>query len=300
VCPNPGTIDAARDKRLIPAVTRHLSGQSFTVWRCVNCGSLHSQEPVDLGDCYANYPVSDHQMNFHTRLAYRNRLRLLKRHGLGLNDSILDYGCGAGLFVRFLRETGYRDVRGFDPYVDGFSDQSSLRDPCDVVVSYDVVEHHDDPKSFLEGVVRLVKPGGLLVIGTPNASSIELDRLDEFFMDLQQPYHRHILSEHVLLELLAQSGVALQTVDRRSHWDTWVPTVNSRFLWTYCYKGGGVETVIGPPDVKLIVTSPSLLFYALFGYFYPTTGSLTLILRRRQSPGACEPRDGGRQDPFDS
>ncbi len=44
--------------------------------------------------------------------------------------------------------------------------------PADVVVAGEVIEHLDDPGGFLDGVHALVKPGGLLVVTTPNGSGL--------------------------------------------------------------------------------------------------------------------------------
>jgi SAM-dependent methyltransferase len=44
--------------------------------------------------------------------------------------------------------------------------------PADLVVAGEVIEHLDDPGSFLDGLHALVAPGGLLVVTTPNAAGL--------------------------------------------------------------------------------------------------------------------------------
>ena len=44
--------------------------------------------------------------------------------------------------------------------------------PAELVVAGEVIEHLDDPGSFLDGVHRLVAPGGMLVVTTPNAAGL--------------------------------------------------------------------------------------------------------------------------------
>ena len=44
--------------------------------------------------------------------------------------------------------------------------------PADVVVAGEVIEHLDDPGTFLGGVHHLVAPGGVLVVSTPNAAGL--------------------------------------------------------------------------------------------------------------------------------
>jgi 2-polyprenyl-3-methyl-5-hydroxy-6-metoxy-1,4-benzoquinol methylase len=44
--------------------------------------------------------------------------------------------------------------------------------PADVVVAGEVIEHLDDPGSFLDGLHHLVAPDGVLVVTTPNATGL--------------------------------------------------------------------------------------------------------------------------------
>jgi len=43
-------------------------------------------------------------------------------------------------------------------------------DVFDVVVAFEIVEHIREPRDFLNEIVRVLKPGGLLVISAPHAS----------------------------------------------------------------------------------------------------------------------------------
>ena len=45
-------------------------------------------------------------------------------------------------------------------------------EPADVVVAGEIIEHLDDSGSFLEGLHSLVRPGGRLLVTTPNASGL--------------------------------------------------------------------------------------------------------------------------------
>src|SRR4029434_2563736 len=100
-----------------------------------------------------------------------------------------DYGCGCGIFVQYLREKGFLNVTGYDPYVSGHANLETLKQAYDVVVSYDVIEHYDDPREFMRGIGRLVRPDGLLAIGTPNADHLSLSSIRD--PGLHPPYHRH-------------------------------------------------------------------------------------------------------------
>jgi SAM-dependent methyltransferase len=263
----------------VPCNVRRFKDDVFTLWRCTGCGSLHCAEDADLPRYYAHYPLQQQALTLHERIGYGNRLRLLERQGFRRTDRLLDYGCGVGLFVRYLRDRGLWNASGFDPYVPALADSEVLRRRYDAVVSYDVIEHDDDPCAFLGTLSRLVRPGGLLVIGTPDAAHVSLDRKGD--PSLHPPYHRHLLSERALLGLGRKHGLEPIHVYRRSFYDSPIPTVNSRFMWRHIERSGGfLDAVTEPPRTGLILLSPVLLFLAFFGYFVPRGDNMLVTFRR--------------------
>ncbi len=67
-------------------------------------------------------------------------------------------------------------ARGYEAYAVDCRDVDAVRaldlEPADVVVAGEVIEHLDDPGGFLDGVHALVRPGGTLVVTTPNAAGL--------------------------------------------------------------------------------------------------------------------------------
>lgn len=289
LCDEPGTLagvaQAGAEVGAVPCNVREFSRDLFTLWRCTSCGSLHCAEDADLDRYYARYPLKTQKLTFNDRIGYRNRLRLIQKQGLTSSARVLDYGCGAGLFVGFLREQGVENANGYDPFVPEYSDQRLLDQQYDAVVSYDVIEHADDPRAFLQSLVRLVKPGGLLVIGTPNAENVSVSRKGD--PSLHVPYHRHILSERVLLALGKEAGCEPSQVYERSFYDSLYPTVNSRFMWRYIEKTGGMlDAAVEPPRTDVVLRSPDLLFFAFFGYFFPLGDNIVVSFRKGSRPAS--------------
>ncbi|MBS0211187.1 MAG: class I SAM-dependent methyltransferase [Planctomycetes bacterium] len=263
--------------RIASNIRRH-SQEKFTVWRCANCRSLHCKEAIDLDHYYSDYFTASHRLDWVTRLSYDVRLRWLRRQGYRKAHCLLDYGCGSGAFIEYLRGRGYQAF-GYDPYSESFGDRSLLSRRFDVVTSWDVIEHVSDPRSMLSQQAELVQDDGLLLVGTPEAGGIDLQR--PHTVELHQPYHRHILSERALVDLAAQIGWHAVEIKRRYHLDTLVPVVNTRFIWEYVYANDNLlDVVVESPRFACVFQSPRLLFFSVAGYFFPPRQAMQVFFRR--------------------
>jgi SAM-dependent methyltransferase len=96
---------------------------------------------------------------------------------------VLDVGAGQGYFSQVLKDRGYQ-VEACDYLEDNFKargvpfHKADLNrkiglpdDSYDVVVSVEVLEHLEDQFQFIREVLRVAKPGGLVVLTTPNILS---------------------------------------------------------------------------------------------------------------------------------
>jgi 2-polyprenyl-3-methyl-5-hydroxy-6-metoxy-1,4-benzoquinol methylase len=287
LCHSPGTFDTATDVVRVMSNLRRLQDQVFTVWRCSNCYSLHSKEEIDLNYYYRNYiKLPD---NYFTYIAYQNRLNLLAKHGFTKEKSLLDFGCGQGLFITFLKKKGYENVAGYDPYLLDFSYSDTLNRKYDFIVSYDVIEHVENPKKCFQQLVEKLNRDGVLTIGTPNAEGIDNSRHD--LTNLHQPYHRHILSKKALLNLGLKNKLKVERVLDRSFYDTPFPGVNWRAFKYYIKQTGGfLEIVEEAPKIFTILFSPKLLFYAFAGYFFSSPDCMTIVFRQYSNGPSDSPR----------
>lgn len=281
MCDAGGSFSDAVESARVSSNVRRFEDHSFTVWRCRSCRSLHSKEAVDLRAYYREYPFQKQKMDFAARRAYRNRLRQLQKHGLRREHRVLDFGCGAGLFVRFLEDAAFHGAVGYDPFVSAHNRPDRLRTRYDVITCQDVIEHFDDPRQCLEQLVPSLKTGGLLAIGTPTADHIDLSSVDRYQMELHQPYHRHILSEDALVRLAARFGLRLIAVDHRFYYDTLFPGVNTRFIKSYVRRLGNlIDVAVERPRLWATLSSPALVSYVFFGYLFPERANLTAFFRR--------------------
>lgn len=66
---------------------------------------------------------------------------------------------------------------------------TGLDESADAVAAFETIEHVSDPGAFLARIVRFLKPGGLLVLTTPNAAGFDVEYLGT---DSDQVYPEHV------------------------------------------------------------------------------------------------------------
>lgn len=281
LCREQGRFDEAIERARVQSNVREFQDESFTVWRCHACGSLHSREDIDLERYYRDYPVARQSDDAITRLLFRRRLRELRSAGLAHEHRVLDYGCGNGGFVKYLVRTGHTQAVGYDPYSEEYCNRATLAHRYDFVVCQDVIEHASDPARLVGELLDLLSPGGVLLLGTPNALALSLDDPIDVAGHLHQPYHRHIVSQAALENLFAASGAAILEVRSRWYVDSYIPFINTRFFFRYVHEcGGAIDVVFEPIKLGVIYGSLGLLRDAFFGrLLYP--GKETVLIARK-------------------
>lgn len=152
ICKSNTDLKNSSEHAYIRCNVREFNNNFFTFWRCLNCRSLHCFEEIDFAKYYANYPIRRQKYDFFAKQIFKKRLKILLKAGLKKGDTLLDYGCGSGHFVRFARNFGIL-AEGYDPYSsEKFSDINVLNKKYDFVVSQDVVEHDENPNGFIKTV----------------------------------------------------------------------------------------------------------------------------------------------------
>lgn len=271
---------SSAERAIVRSNVRRFVDERFAVWRCGSCGSIHADGAVDVASYYGGYPMHRIDLDWRVRAVYHRLLGRLVRAGVRAEHRILDYGCGSGAFISFLQKVGYRNAVGYDPHHTAFAKESLLSEKYDCVLAQDVLEHGENPWTLLEILRGLSTSGGLLAIGTPNASAIDLGRPESYVHTLHQPYHRHILSKTGLLNLGAPFAWKLLAYHPQSYIDTRVPFINGRFLLHYLRsRDDTFDAAFEPVEPSLRLLSPRGLFWGLWGSFLARETDVMVVYR---------------------
>lgn len=135
---------------------------------------------------------------------------------------LLDVGAGPGFLVAAARARGWdalgldlnawaaehaRDVVGVDVRVGGLDADSFPGELFDAITMMDVAEHVPDPDALLASAARLLRPGGVLVVLTPDAGAPLSRALGRRWPEVQRPgEHLVLYSRHGLAEAVRRHG----------------------------------------------------------------------------------------------
>jgi 2-polyprenyl-3-methyl-5-hydroxy-6-metoxy-1,4-benzoquinol methylase len=180
-----------------------------------------------------------------TESRVRKILRLLQSEPRG---RLLDIGCGGGELAQLLRECGWQvhgvereaslaaraEARGIAVRTADFGEAPLPWDAgaFEAVVAGEVIEHVVDTDHLLSEAARVLRPGGALVITTPNLASLEnrirlLLGCYPMWMDhrVAGTGHLRYYTPGLLRAQLAQHGLRVE-----EHLGNWVPLLPQRWV----------------------------------------------------------------------
>lgn len=204
-----------------------------TVWECLNsrCKLRFAAPQLDdkqLQAAYVKhyYPRSDKttaEIWENTPMAILHQVFgfAIRQFGEVAGKSLLDYGCGKGNLCRMASEFGM-DVVGIEPDESARAQAStgnsngvfaSLSDlqrahpnrQFDLICLWDSIEHLRSPWTDLSAIRTFSKPGGRLLITTPNAESLRARFFGRRWESYVNPTHFYYFTRPSLRAALAAS-----------------------------------------------------------------------------------------------
>lgn len=211
--------------------------------RCASCGLVYLDPmptPKEIATTYDGYVgTTDYFGKADKKMKRaRRRARRLKRYAQG--NRYLDVGCNGGFMVEAARQFGF-EATGMDldpvsiayaqehypenSYFQGTVEALADREAdagrtFDVIYCSEVIEHVPQSHHFVTALARLLKPGGVVQITTPDITHWRRPRNLETWDAFCPPDHCLFFSPANLAQLLAAHGLRIV---RRFH--SWKPGI---------------------------------------------------------------------------
>lgn len=146
---------------------------------CLDC-KLRFFKPLITGD--ENFYKALQQFEWYYS-DEKNEYNVAKKY-IQPDDSVLEVGCGKGAFKKFIPDNNYVGLE-FSKSAKELAKKSNIKiknksveeyakkhpKEFDVVVSFQVLEHVENPTSFIESKIKLLKKNGILIISVPAEDS---------------------------------------------------------------------------------------------------------------------------------
>lgn len=196
--------------------------KSTYLCKCLSCGFVFSRRvPTkdELNEHYMGYGRNDY-LSPVTIKRYNELLDRFEKYRK--TNRILDVGCGIGYFLEEAKKrnwevygTEYTDVAVEICKNKGISMQNGVLDPShydtesfDVITSFEVIEHINNPKEELASFYRLLRKGGAVYVTTPNFNSLLRYRLKETYDMICYPEHLSYYTPKTLRHVFRKAGFA--------------------------------------------------------------------------------------------
>lgn len=217
---------------------RHYRADGAEYSRCRGCGLVFQNPMPDERALRKRYDSDYYEYEIENEKNFFGLMKhALKDVGfeLGAPDAgqgkrILDIGCATGMLLDYLKKSGQWETEGVEvceaavrygrenrslSIFHGTLEEASCESASfEVVHASHVIEHVTDPSSFLREIYRILKPGGHLIITTPNIDGLQSKIFGAGWRSAIAD-HMYLFSKKTLAKFLLHSGF---TIEKRKTW----------------------------------------------------------------------------------
>ena len=213
-----------------------VTGEIFPIAVCNNCTARFTQD-IPAASAISKYYnsknyVSHSETNtgiinklYHAVRNYTLKSKIKLIEGFVSRGTILDYGCGTGMFLSVIKNAGW-DTYGMEPDGDArkiaienganvFSDKIKLEliikdKKLNVITLWHVLEHVTDMSETLAFFKSKLNQEGILIIAVPNYISYDAKYYKEYWAAYDVPRHLHHFELKSMKDLVEKAGFVLQ------------------------------------------------------------------------------------------
>jgi 2-polyprenyl-3-methyl-5-hydroxy-6-metoxy-1,4-benzoquinol methylase len=268
--------------------TRFSIEEVWDICRCIDCemeqlAPLPSSE--ELKDFYeTHYNFGGEKGTFYTGLReylFSSALYAfwlivdgdISFHNQKGSGRLLDVGCNEGRGLSICQKNGF-DVEGLELNEQAVKEARKRgffvktdpietiqpKDPYDVVLLSNVLEHSLGPKDMLFHVTRILKPYGQVWISCPNVDSWQRSVFGKYWINWHVPFHIVHFSQKTLTNILKETGFEIQEIRQESP-ALWV--AHSIIVRLFAKFGHPTKQLRNPFLVAILLILTRFLFFPI-------------------------------------
>lgn len=222
----------------------------YHIFRCGLCGLVFKDSILSENLLYMLYEDVDFS-GWAACQVYPTEKPVLKHiNSLPKGSKVLDYGCSSGRLLAqanpeierwgfevnkaAAREASTKGIR----MVTELNELSSLGQTFDAVLLMDVFEHLSNPTELLNGMVDLVKSGGMLIVSTGNADCRACQIDGPNFWYFRSIQHLCMITKQYAEKFASQAGLQIALWHECSHYDISFSNRVAQHLrqWIYAFR----------------------------------------------------------------
>jgi len=198
---------------------------SFRYVRCVDCGLVYITPRLTEAEIAYIYDLGfesksiqrPEPIDFSSYGSFFKQISPYRK-----NNTILDVGCFRGYLLMAAKERSWRvfgteiskraaqsaSNSGLNVHLGSLPDAHYSENYFDVISLFDVVEHLSDPMRYFREIRRILRPGGLVYLETPNFDSLLRFLFGQnwcvFF-----PWHLYFFTKNTIEHMIIKAGLQL-------------------------------------------------------------------------------------------
>lgn len=211
----------------------------------------------------------------------------------GQRGRLLDVGCGNGLFLAHMQNFGWQ-VSGIEPdpdavrsareryglqdiYIGSLENVEIKKNSFDAVTMNHVIEHLPDPVQTLKQCWYVLRPGGQLVLTTPNAESLGRHLFKRNWRGWEPPRHLFLFDSQTLASCAQKADILTYKIESRA--------TTAFYIWLFGCRLRKTRTLSKSipekyPKIRIFQAFGFWMLEYLINYFWPCGEELVLSARK--------------------
>jgi len=233
------------------------SDDTFLAMQCSSCGLVYLNPRPAVSEFERIYPENYHAFDFSESdfgLVHKVRSRLEAKRVLELcrdlpdDARILDVGCGDGFHLKLLKKYGkaswtlegvdvdkraveMAERSGLKVHLGNIEELDLPKNSYDMAIMFQTIEHVEKPEKVLSAVLRVLKPGGKLVVVTDNTDSLDFKFFKgSYWGGYHFPRHWNLFNRKSLKKLAEKTGFEIARLSTVVSPVNWVYSIHNSLV----------------------------------------------------------------------